>query len=313
MIFRSGVGRILGASALVWGLWALEINEAFAQSKAACVDAYKQGQVRRKDGELRAARGDFQTCSSAACPAVLRRDCAPWKEQVEAAIPSIVVAIKNADGQAIEKPRIFVDGESAEALMEKAKAQKASSKGAKKPSVEKGEVLGLNEIELDPGAHVLRVEADEHEPVEQSVKLRSGEKRTRVEIVLRGAGEKKQGAQASEAPNDSEAKRARPLPASAIAFGVIGLAGIGAFTGFGLHGRSLKSDLEACKPACDPARVDVVKRDFIIADASLAVGIVFLGLATYSFVTRPEVPAAAQALNLQAGPGGAMLSWRGLF
>lgn len=248
---------------------------AAAQSKAQCVAAYKEGQVRRKDGELLAARSSFQVCAATSCPPVLRRDCAPWLDQVSAAIPTLAVRVTATDAKSLTAVKLFVDGQSV---------------AAPPP----GGVL-----ELDPGAHLLRAEADGHEPSEQAVKVRAGEKNVAILLALTPTMLLK-----------SEAPPIRPIPAGAIAFTAIGLAGVGAFATFGLLGDAARSELEACKPACAPSRVDEVKRDYVIADVSLGVGVLFLGLATYSFLTRPEVPSAAlvPTVRIQAGAHGAGVS-----
>jgi hypothetical protein len=265
-----------GASALLLGL--AFSTPALAQSKEACVAAYKGGQIHRKNGELLAARDDFEVCAQDACSAVLRKDCKPWLAQVEQAIPTIIVEAKDEASLAIAAPKVFFDGEP---------AKHHTPDGA---------------FELDPGAHVVRVEAPGREPVERSVKLRAGEKSTSFAVTL-----------APARPVAPPPGASRPIPGSTIAFGILGVAGLGAFAGFGLHGSALKSDLEACKPACAPARVDVVKRDYIIADVSLGLGVVFLGLATYTFVTRPAAAPKTTTLHVDWAPGTAKLGVSGSF
>lgn len=254
---------------------------ARAQTKTECVAAYKEGQIQRKDGELLSARRSFEVCSSAACSPVLRRDCEPWLAQVKEAIPTLAVRATAADGQPLSSPRVLLDGAAAAI------------------------VAGSGALELDPGAHVIRVEADGFEPIEQSVKVRAGERSVPVDLVLSpirrpGSGD--------------EPPPSRPVPASAIVFGALGLAGIGAFVGFGLWGNEQRARLEACKPACEPSRVDEVKRDYVIADASLGLGVASLGLATLFFFTRPEVPrAGVSSVTVQIAPGRAGLGLSGSF
>ena len=243
--------------------------------KAACVDAYKQGQVHRKNGELSLARDDFAVCADSVCPSVLRKDCTPWLVSVQQAIPSIIVNVASATGKPLSSTRILIDGKTPEKM------------GAD------------GDIEVDPGAHVVRVEALGHQPLEKSFKVRSGEKKIAIDMKL-----------ALEVARESVS---RPIPGSTIVFGVIGLAGIGAFAGFGLHGNELKKGLDACKPGCVPVRVDEVKRDYIIADAALGVGLVFLGLATWSFFTRPEVHRQTAVWTVHVAPGQAMLRLGGRF
>lgn len=268
---------MIGAAAFVATIGAHATTKK--HTKQACVAAYKEGQVHRKNGELLLARDDFAICADQTCPQVLRRDCAPWLAKVQASIPTIVVNVSSGSGKSISDFRMLLDGKAVE---------KAGAGG---------------EIEMDPGAHVVRVDAPGHQPVERSVKVRSGEKKTVVDIELEPVV-------AAVAP---VVVKSRPIPASAIAFTVVGLAGVGAFAGFGLHGNELKRDLESCKPACAPARVDEVKRDYIIADAALGVGVVFLGLATWSFLTRPEVPKQTATWRVHVAPGQTLVTLSGSF
>lgn len=231
---------------------------ASAQTKAECVAAYKDGQLHRKNGELIEARASLRICSATACPDVLRRDCVPWLAQVSSSIPSLLVSVSGSDGRAIVAPNISLD----------AQAVTPSSDGS---------------IETDPGAHLLHVEADGYQATAQAVKLRAGDRGTKILITL--------------APIPKPVvPSSRPLPIAAIAFTAVGLAGVASFATFGLIGDAAKSGLEACKPACAPSRVDEVKRDYVIADVSLGVGAIFLGLATYSFLTRSDAPRGSSSL-----------------
>ncbi|HMY20228.1 MAG TPA: hypothetical protein PKA58_28065 [Polyangium sp.] len=247
-----------------------------SETKAACVTAYKEGQVHRKNGEQLSARDDFKVCAQNVCPVVLRKDCGPWLQKVEESIPSIVVNPSSATGKPLSDSRILVDGKAVE---------------PKSPD---------GTIEMDPGAHVVRVEATGHNAVDRSIKLRTGEKKTILEIKL--------------APTKAVPKTgSRPIPGSFFAFSAVSLVGFGAFAGFGLHGNALRQDLESCKPACSPDRVDPVKRDYILADVGLGVGVIFLGLATWSFLTRPEVPRQTVSWRLNIAPGQSMLTLGGAF
>lgn len=242
-------------------------------SKAACAEAYKTGQVQRRDGELRAAAKSFAVCADAACPTALRKDCEPWWKQAEASIPSILVQVSGA------KATVRLDGE----------------------PIEPGK-----SIALDPGTHVVRAEAEGFEPAEATVKVRAGEHDVPVSLTLQPKPK------AAE-PTPTPAASSRPMNGSTLAFGALGLLSIGAFTYFGLHGNAAKRDLESCKPACDPARVDDVKRDYVIANVSLGLGAVMLGIATYTFVTRPSVSDSAPQVGVAVLPGFASVSWTGRF
>ena len=250
---------IVRAAVLLSLLTCVASRTAAAQSKAECVASYKDGQLHRKNGELLSARASFSVCAATACPAVLRRDCDPWLQQVTAQIPSLIVSASAADHRPLPSPRVLLDSQPVT----------PSSDGS---------------IEADPGAHLLRVEADGYQAVEQAVKLRAGDRGAKTLLVL------------APIMKDDPTLPAHPtLPVAAIAFTAVGLVGIGSFATFGLLGDAAKSKLDECKPACAPSRVDEVKRDYVIADVSLGVGAIFLGLATYSFLTRSEPQPASRS------------------
>lgn len=253
----------------------LASGPAFAAgpTKAQCAEAYKKGQIQRRDGELKAAAQSFAACAEAACPAALRKDCGPWQKQVEASMPSIVVRVKGAD-----QPTVRVDNEPATAG---------------------------SAVQLDPGTHVVRAEADGFEPAEQTVKVRAGEHDVAVELVLVR--------KPPPAPPAPVAPPARPIGGSTIAFAALGVVSLGAFGYFGYRGNGGKSDLEACRPACDPARVDDVRRDYLIANVSAGVGVLFLGIATYTFLTRPTATPPEPTVGFTALPGGGALTLDGRF
>jgi len=150
----------LGLGTAIFTANASSFAQPKSETKAACVTAYKEGQVHRKNGELLSARDDFKVCAQNVCPVVLRKDCGPWLQKVEESIPSIVVNPSSATGKPLSDSRILVDGKAVE---------------PKSPD---------GTIEMDPGAHVVRVEATGHNAVDRSIKLRTGEKKTILEIKL---------------------------------------------------------------------------------------------------------------------------------
>jgi hypothetical protein len=61
----------------------------------------------------------------------------------------------------------------------------------------------------------------------------------------------------------------------------VGAVGLASFGFFAIKSHSAKSDLEDCKGRCAADEVDAVRRDQIIADVSLGIGVVALGIAAY--------------------------------
>ena len=131
-------------------------NESTA--KSSCFDAHEQGQLSRNRGQLRAARASFLQCSNEMCPALVRKDCLEWVEQVTLGQPTVIVAATDAQGRDMGDLRFFVDNE-----------------------LIADHITGAP-IVLDPGEHRLRFEAVGVPAIERTVLLREGEKDRRLTI-----------------------------------------------------------------------------------------------------------------------------------
>jgi hypothetical protein len=219
--------------------------------------AYVQGQRQRKSAQLLAARESFVVCGQTACPAALRKDCSQWLEEVEAALPSVVVVVRRGQ-QDVRDARLWVD------------------------DVEVAQVLDGRSIPLDPGTHRFVVEVEGERPMTRNLLLREGERRRVVPFELVGEAE----------PPPAE----RDWTTLGV-LGGVGALGLGAFGFFALRSHSERGDLESCKGHCPQDDVDRVRRDQIIADVSLGVGVVALGAAAYLYFTSPTAP-------VQMGVGG---------
>ena len=125
--------------------------------------------------------------------------------------------------------------------------------------------LGGASIPMDPGTHVFRFVDATGKAVERNVVVREGERNQRVVATFEG----------------NEGAPDRAIPASAYVLGGVGVLGATGFAVFGLRGLAGKSDLDACKGHCASDEVDAVRRDFVIADVSLGIGILALGAAAY--------------------------------
>ncbi len=106
-------------------IWALVLLAA--PSVEACLDASEAAQVDVREGRVLAARAGFETCADAACPAVVRRDCASRLDTIR--VPSIELAVVDDAGVPIPNARVTIDGA---------------------PRT-------VGRIELDPGTHTLSV------------------------------------------------------------------------------------------------------------------------------------------------------------
>jgi hypothetical protein len=100
------------------------------------------------------------------------------------------------------------------------------------------------------------------------------------------------------------------IPVAAIVLGGLGVVALGSFTYFGLTGKSDVSDLKnTCAPNCEQSKVDSARSKLIIADISLGVGVVAIGVATWMILTNksPAPPAVTTGLthfDVRPAPGG---------
>jgi hypothetical protein len=93
--------------------------------------------------------------------------------------------------------------------------------------------------------------------------------------------------------------------------GGVAVVALGAFTYFALSGNAIQSDLEACKPNCqNPDDLDRMHARYLMADISLGVALVSVGVGAYVWLKEPKAFTAGRApaprrLGFRLSPGGA--------
>jgi hypothetical protein len=149
------------------------------------------------------------------------------------------------------------------------------------------ERLDGQSIEVDPGPHDVRVVAPDGKESTQRLLLAQGEKHRAVAVDFTVPVPKK------PAPKP-------PIPVSAVILGGVGVVALGSFAFWGVLGKNLQADLEeTCAPRCQQADADVMRRDFVLADVSLGIGIVALGAAALIAVTSRSAPPAEATVAVQ--------------
>jgi hypothetical protein len=140
---------------------------------------------------------------------------------------------------------------------------------------------------MDLGKHTVRFEY-QGQTKEDEVIIGAGQKNRNVTVTFVPAVVAPTPPTGPTTPEGS--KEGSIVPALVV--GGIGVVALGSFAIFGLGGKSDVSDLEStCKPHCTESQVNSARTKLIIADISLGVGIVALGVATYLILTRPKVDA----------------------
>lgn len=131
-----------------------------APTENVCFEAAVTGQKARKSGDLPAARAAFLRCAQAACPAEVTDRCTGWIAEVDAAMPTVIVAPQDEAGRDATRGTVMID------------------------RVAHAEAFEGKPITLTPGAHVVRYEIEGRAPVEQSIVVRESEKNRRVIVRL---------------------------------------------------------------------------------------------------------------------------------
>jgi hypothetical protein len=222
----------------------------------------------------------LRVCVSPRCPTFVRRDCAQWEGEVEASVPTVVVAARGSDGRDRVDVRVTVDGQPFASGVD----------GIARP--------------LDPGEHRFRFEAPSAPPVERLVVLHEGEKRRMVEAVL-GPPPRPPQAPSSAAtaasharhPSDADAAPAGRGPWPWI-FGGLGVVagGVGAALGLSALGdyHALQRTCGA-NGSCAPSQVSALRARLWVADVAMVGGAVSLGVAGWLAIRPLPGGAAVQA------------------
>lgn len=239
-----------------------ESTQLSAPEVAECVAAHDAaGLLRLKDQWLEAMAA-IERCAADVCPIALRSDCRSWREELTAALPTLLVLVER-DDDGRHPVRLELDGRSRE-LPEKP-----------------------GPIEVLPGEHRLRLTLEGYPAVEVSVTLAKGEKNH----VVRARFLRPRPATPPAAPPPRPAPRpTRPVPLSTYLYGGGSLVAFGTsavLLGAALDSRAKARD--ACAPGCPEARRESIDRRLLIVDVVGLAGFGLGAMALYTYVRRPWV------------------------
>jgi hypothetical protein len=253
------------------GLVLLLVLASTAEARAAdvCLSAPVEGQKLQRAGNLMRARERFAQCAQKACPPQIVQDCTQWSQDVERALPSVVVAARGAQGEDIVDARVSIDGQ---------------------PPV----LVTARAIELDPGPHHFVFSHAASPDVSIDALLREGEKNREIRATLRG-----EPAPARPPPSDSisirEGEAVRIVPPASLIAGGLAVGGLGVFAVLGTMGVVRRGN-DHCATGCLAADKNSVDADFVAADVGLGVGLVATGVAAWLYLARPKAARAPTAL-----------------
>lgn len=257
--------RALSASLLAClVLWS---GALLAAEPSTCASSYEEGQVARAEGQLRRAREALSLCTQPECADFVRADCGRWLAEVEAALPSVVLAA-SSDGSDVQDVSVTLDGAPLVATLD-GKA-----------------------VAVEPGKHSFVFRATSGAEVTIEVVISEGEKNRKLSVELKRAPAKPG---PSDMPPSEPAPQSRSLVLPGVLLGVAAL-GVTGFVTFGALGQSQKHDLEeSCAPRCDDASIAPVERKFLIADISAGVAALALAGSAYAYFSARGEPARATA------------------
>lgn len=218
--------------------------------KNECLVAYAEAQEQRMRGTLLQAREQLLLCSSDGCPRPIEHDCSDWLREVEADLSSVVFAVSDAAGHDLPSASVQVNG---------------------KPLADVSD--GRAQL-LDPGSYEYSVEAPGFLRVEGTLVMRQSEKNRIVRVQL----EKLQAEAPDAALTRSASDSGFHVPTASIVLGATALVGVAGFAYFGLRGKATRTDADSCTTQC-AALLSSGKRDYIIADISLAAAVAAAGTA----------------------------------
>lgn len=279
--------RGLSLALLAWSASARAQDAA--ATNAECANAYEQGQVQRKSGQLVSARSTLQACARDECPDFIRSDCSTWYGEVQNEVPTLVFAARS-NGRDLSEVRVSVAGRVLAGRMD-------------------GQV-----VELDPGEYDFEFRAAEMRTLVQHFVIARGERNRLIQVDLEPVAS---GPVSGPTPAPAAPRQGRSLLLPGI-FAGVGVVGVSAFAGLGAWGHSQESELEdSCSPRCSGERVSEVKRKYLLADVSLGVGVASLALGAYFFFSSGSNDAQAQRrapqVSLLASPEAASVVYGGAF
>jgi hypothetical protein len=204
---------------------------ALADDTKACLDAANQGQTLRDGHKMILAREQFRLCAQATCPAVVRKDCASWLDQLDLVQPTVVFDATDSSGNDVSAATVKVDGRVLTSRLD-------------------GTALAV-----DPGEHTFTFEAPGQPTVTRTLVLKEGESMRRVPVLIGAAAERAPVAPpmpaAGTSPLAPTPSPAPPHPTGlatrqtiGLVVGAAGVAGLAAGGIFGVLAVSAKNDYQ---------------------------------------------------------------------
>jgi hypothetical protein len=222
-------------------------------SKQACLAAHEEALALKTSKKPHAAHEKLVICARTDCPTIVRKECTEQLEVVEAAAPTVVVEALDDKGNSDTAVKLTLDGNVV------------------------GDKLTGAAINVEPGEHVFVFErASDGKKMEEKVLVVEGEKNRKVMADYQSMLPKPVAPLSSPLSPPAGSAEPKKVPTLAYVAGGVALAGFGSFAAFSLIGINKEHSLAAsdgCSPHCTDDEIAPVKRDYLIGDISLGIGI----------------------------------------
>jgi hypothetical protein len=256
-----------------------------------CLLAAEASLKLRAEHKLRVTRTQLLVCSSPSCPAEVRQECMKRIDEVNAAAPTIVLAVKNGAGKELAAVKVTVDGQVI------------------------ADHLDGSALAVDPGAHEFTFETAGMPPLTETIILHEGEKDRRETVLLGGAQPARAPVEATpqEPGSDQTTSSAPPGTGNTqriigLVTGGVGVAGLAVGTIFGiLASSSWKSAQSDCPGHTGCGSQAMNEHSTAVTDATVStVGFIAGGVLAATgvvlYLTAPK--SGAPQVGLEARPNG---------
>lgn len=325
----TGLRRSLLVLALVVASCCGYLRTAAAQSsRNSCLTAFEEGQRHQLKGELERAAEQFTLCAASGCPTRVRAECQGFLETARSPIPGLLFApVDGASERPLDGVSLSIDGRESRLFdgrmlrMEPGEHQI----GFQRPGYVSIRVRLTLRAGDPPRLIPLRFTAISSGPVKPGLRTKAGAVATPGEDLPRPVASMESGridcapaseerpllasppprpATVSTAPRAPAPKRETSAPigplvgrrrTAVVAAGVVGGLGAVGFAYFGLSARSADVGLDACTPNCEPSKVDAIRRDYLLANVSLGLGLAGAFTASVLWLTSPAADRPARA------------------
>lgn len=256
-VFSSSASRADPVSSATSGLEMAEL----------CASAAERAQEFRASHRLNEAVAELRACAQSGCPKVIQADCVSWSREVDALMPTLSMRAVDSRGRDVIDVAVRIDG------------------------TKIADSLDGTSLSLDPGPHVIRLEARGGSIYEESVLVTEAQK-GRV-LTARFAE-----------PLRADGHREEPPPTGGTFPTVTWVAGgvaVLGFAGFSILELSAQSEYsrysDGCgrTNSCNEADVDALRNKFIVAGVVLGVSVIAAGIAIWTVATRGGTATTAAA------------------